>query len=305
MLASLSRFCLLLLLAGSWFAAAPVRAESPKSEDSPREIVSFTRGPSGTNRVALTFDDGPHPRLTPQLLTMLEAEGVTATFFLLGVQVRQNPELARKIVEQGHEIANHSHSHANLSRADRAAIKKEIAGTQDLIEETTGVRPRLFRAPYGLVNAAVRETLLEHDLELVGWAVDPRDWERTRTPDMITKFILDNAAGGDIILLHDIHSRSIASVIPVIHGLKAKGFEFTTAGDLIAQRRDEMKREAELAAAGLLSPARATGAAGAASTPPRRPNLPSSRSAAPRSSATTPIPLPPPKPRPPPRPDPF
>jgi peptidoglycan-N-acetylglucosamine deacetylase len=290
MLASLSRFCLLLLLAGSWFAVAPVRAESPKSEDSPREIVSFTRGPSGTNRVALTFDDGPHPRLTPQLLTMLEAEGVTATFFLLGVQVSQNPELARKLVEHGHEIANHSHSHANLARADRAAIKKEIAGTQDLIEEVTGIRPRLFRAPYGSVSAAVREALLEEDLELVGWAVDPRDWERTRTPDVITKFILDNAADGDIILLHDIHSRSIASVIPVIHGLKARGFEFTTAGDLIAQRRDEMKREAELAAAGLLSPVRATDAGVNAPPPAEPPVVPLGRSTLKRYDADSPPP---------------
>lgn len=208
-----------------------------------REIVSFTRGAADSKAVALTFDDGPHPKLTPELMEILRAEGVTATFFMLGSQVEKFPEIARSVAEAGYEIGNHSYSHSQLTKLDSAQIEREISGTQDIIEQATGQRPRVFRAPYGSVNGTVRKKLLEEDLELTGWAVDPRDWERGKTSEGISAFILAKASSGDIILLHDIHARSVAAVVSVIRGLKAKGFEFTTAGDLINQRRDEMLRQ--------------------------------------------------------------
>lgn len=217
------------------------------ADETEREIISFTRGPSGSSFVALTFDDGPHPRLTPRLLEILETEKVPATFFMLGNMIEKYPEVARAVATRGHEVANHAFTHDRLTRLDKETIRDEVVSTQALLEEVTGTRPRLFRAPYGAVNSAVRNELLDQDLELVGWAVDPRDWERGKTSEAIVAFILKHASGGDIILLHDIHTRSIDAVTEVIQGLKARGFEFTTAGDLIARRREEMKQQAELA----------------------------------------------------------
>jgi peptidoglycan/xylan/chitin deacetylase (PgdA/CDA1 family) len=214
-----------------------------------RKVISFSSGPAGSNAVALTFDDGPHPKLTPQLLEILKEEDVTATFFMLGSMIENYPAVARAVVDAGHEVANHTYSHERLPRLSEAKIREEIVRTQKLLEEAAGTKPRLFRAPYGSTNATVRDQLRDQNLELVGWAVDPRDWERGKTSASITAFILERSKGGDIILLHDIHSRSIAAVKEIIQGLKARGFTFTTAGDLIAQKREEMERLAEAAEA--------------------------------------------------------
>lgn len=221
--------------------------QSARADDAEREIISFTRGPSGSSLIALTFDDGPHPRYTPRLLEILEAEDVPATFFMLGNMIEKYPEVARQVSLQGHEIANHAFTHDRLTRLDEDTIHDEVARTQELLEEVTGTEPRLFRAPYGAVDTSVRNELRDQDLELVGWAVDPRDWERGKTSEAITAFILERTRGGDIILLHDIHRRSIDAVEDIIRGLKAKGFEFTTAGDLIARKREEMKELAKAA----------------------------------------------------------
>lgn len=236
---------LLFLMIGLLVAVRPAGLQAEEAE---REVISFTRGPSGSNFVALTFDDGPHPKLTPRLLEILEAEDVPATFFMLGTMIEKYPETARAVAMKGHEIANHAFTHDRLTRLDTATVRDEVVRTQTLLEKVTGTEPRLFRAPYGAVDSRVRKELLDQDLELVGWAVDPRDWERGKTSETITSFILEHADGGDIILLHDIHTRSVNAVVDVIRGLKARGLEFTTAGDLIARKRDEMRRDAELAA---------------------------------------------------------
>jgi peptidoglycan/xylan/chitin deacetylase (PgdA/CDA1 family) len=262
----------------AWSAAWPVAADDTSSAKAPRKIISFTAGPLGSTSVALTFDDGPHPKLTPQLLEILKSEGVPATFFMLGNMVEQYPDVARAVAEDGHELANHGHSHKQLTKLGRERIRTEISGTQDLIEEATGIAPTLFRAPYGSVNDMVRDELLNLDLELVGWAIDPRDWEKGKTSEQISAFILQNTQGGDIVLLHDIHARSIDSVVPIIRGLREKGYHFTTAGALIAEKREELKRIAEMPAA---SPSMASsrGVSAIEMTPAPPPVVPLGRSA--------------------------
>lgn len=263
------RFLTTAVLAWTLASVSATRADDAASTPAERSIISFTTGPAGSTSVALTFDDGPHPKFTPQLLEILKAEGVPATFFMLGNMVKQYPEVARAVAEGGHEIANHGFSHKKLTGLSRERIHEEISGTQELIEETTGIRPTLFRAPYGSVNETVRSKLLDLDLELVGWAVDPRDWERGNSSQKISGFILERTGGGDIVLLHDIHGRSIESVVPVIKGLREKGYHFTTAGALIAGKREELKRIAEM------PPVVATGGAvsyaGSAELPPAPP----------------------------------
>ncbi len=241
---SFARSLLAFLALGLVQSLIPVECAA---DDTSPKVISFSSGPSSSNSVALTFDDGPHPKLTPQLLEILKAEDVTATFFMLGSMIEKYPDVARAVAAAGHEVANHSYSHERLPRLSKSEIHEEIVRTQALLEEATGTQAKLFRAPYGSTNGTVRSELLEKNLELVGWAVDPRDWERGKTSASITSFILKNTRAGDIILLHDIHSRSVGAVEDVIHGLKSQGFTFTTAGDLIAQKREEMVRLAEAA----------------------------------------------------------
>lgn len=225
--------------------AAPGRIQADGEGTPPREIISFSRGASDAVAVALTFDDGPHPKLTPQLLDILKKENVPATFFMLGEQVEKFPDIAKMVADQGYEIGNHSYTHSKFTKLGRDEIRKEINDTQEIIERATGRHPVLFRAPYGAVNSTVKDELLKADLELTGWAIDPEDWKRGKTSDGIADFIVKHASAGDIILLHDIHSQSVGAVTAVIEGLRAKGLAFTTASDLIDGRREEMKHMKE------------------------------------------------------------
>ena len=102
-----------------------------------------------SQHIALTFDDGPNPRTTPIILEELRKRKIKATFFLVGEKVEKHPELAKRIVEEGHDIGNHSYTHINLANLDKQGVKKEIEFTQGIIKKTTGKRPVLFRPPYG------------------------------------------------------------------------------------------------------------------------------------------------------------
>lgn len=218
-------------------SAAAIGAEN--SEDAWHPI-SYTRGPKTSNKVALTFDDGPHPKLTPQLIDILKSEGVPATFFLLGDQVRKFPGTARAIRDAGFEVANHSYTHAKLTSVSKEQLATEIESTQDIIEEQVGIRPTLFRPPYGATDSRVKQMCEEHRLDIVGWAVDSSDWKRGMTEDSIAERVIRLSRGGSIILLHDIHSRTVRSVPAIIAGLREKGLEFTTVSELLAARKRDI-----------------------------------------------------------------
>lgn len=232
---------------GVWFNDKSGDKSGDKPGDrSPNEpdYHTYTRGPKGTDRVALSFDDGPHPALTPRLLDILSGRKVKATFFVLGDRVEKYPALARALTERGHEIANHGATHANLKKAPSELIRSELQRTQDSIEKVTRAKPTLFRPPYGATRREVFDRADAMGLTVVTWSVDPRDWERGKTADEVVKFIISNVEGGSIVLLHDIHSRTIDAVPRVIDGLRAKGFRFVTVGELIEDRKKERAREA-------------------------------------------------------------
>lgn len=220
-------------------APAPPRGRAARSE------AVITRGPAWTGAIALTFDDGPHPTLTPRLLEILKAEGVPATFFLLGDRVRLYPEVAARIAAQGFEIGNHSFTHADATMQTDDEIRAEVERTQTLIHEATGRRPTLYRPPYGKHNDALFAVLHEESMTVVNWSVDPRDWQRGETSESIRDRILGGAHPGAIVLLHDIHKRSVDAVPEIIAGLRAQGFTFVTAGELVAnETEDRIRRRA-------------------------------------------------------------
>ncbi len=184
--------------------------------------------------IALTFDDGPHPELTPKLLDILRQKGVRATFFVIGSNVAKYPEIARRIVAEGHEIANHSYTHPALTKIGMARVNDEIEKTCVAIEQATGRRPIAMRPPYGALNASVERSLLQdHGLDVVLWSVDPLDWRRPGASE-VTRRLVDGAQPGAILLAHDIHPGTIEAMPETISRLKAEGYSFATVSQLRA-----------------------------------------------------------------------
>jgi peptidoglycan/xylan/chitin deacetylase (PgdA/CDA1 family) len=199
---------------------------------------SVYRGPRSRRAIALTFDDGPSPS-TPALLDVLDTYGVKATFFQCGMHVRRLPEITRWVVEAGHEIGNHTDSHASLWLRPADFIEREIGMAQHAIEDAAGVTPILFRAPYGVRWFGRRAAQERHALLGVMWTVLGRDWNQPAPS--VTARLIRGADNGAIFCLHDGRERAItpdisntiAAVREVIPRLTAAGYAFRTVTELL------------------------------------------------------------------------
>ncbi|MFN3322287.1 MAG: polysaccharide deacetylase family protein [Bryobacteraceae bacterium] len=199
---------------------------------------SVFRGARTRPSVALTFDDGPSES-TPDLLDVLDQCGVKATFFQCGAPVRRLPEIARAVAEAGHEIGNHTYSHAALYLRSPRFIYEELLRAQDTIGEVTGIRPRLFRAPLGARWFGLRQAQERLGLLGVMWTTIGRDW--TLPAPKIAKRIQAGAEPGAIICLHDGRDTrpnpdvrpTIEAVRQVIPQLRDRGFEFETVSQIL------------------------------------------------------------------------
>lgn len=187
----------------------------------------------GAREVALTFDDGPS-EYTAQVLDILRAHRVQATFFLCGENAKSHPELVRRIQDEGHEIGNHTYSHAYLHLTSRARIAAEIDRTQDVLEKILGRRPRLFRPPFGVRWFSLWSVLRERGMTMVLWSI--RGYDGRLDSRSIARVILDQAHPGAIVLLHDgfetrppsqiDRSPTVAALPAVIEGLRKAGYTF-------------------------------------------------------------------------------
>jgi len=187
---------------------------------------------SGEKLIALTFDDGPNSTQTPLLLDILKAQGVYATFFVLGASARTHPDIVRRAAEDGHEIGSHAWSHADLTTLSAGSLISELVNTANAIEEITGSRPLVTRPPFGAYNDAVLEAI---ETPVIMWSVDPMDW-RFRDADTVYQNVINVAKDGDIILLHDVHNTSVQAAERIVAEFKARGFTFVTVSELIARR---------------------------------------------------------------------
>jgi peptidoglycan/xylan/chitin deacetylase (PgdA/CDA1 family) len=161
--------------------------------------------PSAGRDVLLTFDDGPHRRVTPQVLDRLREYGVRAVFFVVGRRIEQAPELLRRIVTEGHAIGNHSFRHERVRPLDLLGYRRDLLRCQALIERHSGTRPRLFRPPFGQLSPASLAAPLSLGLRTVGWSLDSGDW-RCKTAagaQQAADSILQRLMPRDIVLLHD------------------------------------------------------------------------------------------------------
>ena len=183
--------------------------------------------------IALTFDDGPNATLTPKLLDLLAAHHMKATFFVVGQNAADHPDILRRAVKEGHEIANHSWSHPNLGKMSDDAVRRELQKTDDAISAAIGKRPTLMRPPYGSITARQKSWIhQEFGYRIIIWDVDPLDWKRPG-PSVVTSRILKETHAGSIVLAHDIHPPTLEAMPATFDQLDRKGFKSVTVTELL------------------------------------------------------------------------
>src|SRR6266508_2789312 len=183
--------------------------------------------------IAITFDDGPSATLTPKLLDLLAAHHIKATFFVIGENVAEHPEIVERATREGHEIAYHSWSHPNFGKMSDEGVRRQLSRTDDAIKNATGVRPTLLRPPYGSITARQKRWIHdEFGYQIILWDVDPNDWKRPG-PAVVRNRILQETRPGSIVLSHDIHPGTIEAMPSTLDALEAKGFKFVTVSELI------------------------------------------------------------------------
>ena len=174
--------------------------------------------------IALTFDDGPDNKFTPQLLEILNDRGAKATFFILGEAAEKYPQIVKAAYDSGHQIENHSYDHPRFSKIDKNELQYQINNTNDIIYRITEEKPVYVRPPYGEVNDTVTEQV---SYSMMLWTVDPRDWEAEEA-DTVYNNIMANVYNGAVVILHDKNPSTHEALKRVIDELQAKGWKFVT-----------------------------------------------------------------------------
>lgn len=180
-------------------------------------------------KIALTFDDGPHPYYTEQLLDGLKERNVKATFFVLGKHAEEYPELVERMSKEGHLIGNHTYSHMQLSRQNGEAFKEELVKTSALIEELTGQEVQYVRPPYGTWDKKFEEEL---NMFPVLWNVDPLDWSSKNVAGIVQK-VKSKTKENSIILMHDEYKTTVTAALQIVDELKEEGYEFVTVEEIL------------------------------------------------------------------------
>jgi len=209
-------------------APGPAAATSPAQPQ-----ITFNSVHVDGPYIALTFDDGPSATLTPKLLDLLAAHHMKATFFVVGQNAADHPDILKRAFREGHEIANHSWSHPNLGKMSDEAVRREIQKTDDAIVAAIGRRPTLLRPPYGSITARQKRWI--HDdfgYRIIIWDVDPLDWKRPG-PSVVTSRILKETHPGSIVLAHDIHPPTLEAMPSTFDQLDRKGFKSVTVSELL------------------------------------------------------------------------
>lgn len=208
-------------------AAQFIRSEGEES------VYSWHKNSS--NKIALTFDDGPHPCYTEEILGILDEFDVKATFFVIGKNAEKYPDILQHVIDSGHEIGNHTFSHANLRALNEKNITEELERTQEIIYETGEYGTKLIRPPEGKYSPAMTKLAEKMEYSIVLWTVDTRDWAHTPS-DKIYDNVTKSIKSGDIILFHDGivgSSPTPEALRRIIPELKNMGFSLVTVSELL------------------------------------------------------------------------
>jgi peptidoglycan/xylan/chitin deacetylase (PgdA/CDA1 family) len=186
------------------------------------------RLPSARNAVALTFDDGPHPTYTDAVLDMLADAGVRATFFLVGRDVERHPQVARRIVAEGHAVGGHSYDHTVITGQSPAQLAADLRRCRGVIADATGRDTVLFRPPKGEVNFASIRRVCGLGYRLVHWSATFSDYLQDGTAPLLARIERNGVRAGDILLFHDHNPWTVEALAVMIPAWKQRGLQFAT-----------------------------------------------------------------------------
>ena len=222
----------------------PESASEVTSQEASEEATEVVSEPptEHTKKIAITFEDGPHPLYTPLILDTLSSRNTEATFFLMGIRAKEYDELTHRIFDEGHLIGSHTWSHPQLTRLNADALQNQMALASTSITEITGFTPFLYRPPYGIYNESVLTT---GDMPAILWSIDPQDLIY-KDSAYITNYVLDHAFDGAIILLRDTNPYTTQSLGNIIDGLEDKGFEIVTVDTLLGLTPENAKSQVRI-----------------------------------------------------------
>ncbi|MCI8799361.1 MAG: polysaccharide deacetylase family protein [Lachnospiraceae bacterium] len=185
--------------------------------------------PEDVKKIAITFDDGPHPSYTEQLLDGLKERGVHATFFVTGEHAELHPDIIERMADEGHLIGNHTYSHIQLTKNNREKFRDELIKTNEILKEIIGEEVQYVRPPYGSWDKSFEKEL---NMFPVLWTVDPLDWS-SRNVGRITEKIVSKTRENDIILMHDYYDTSVTAALKAIDELMEEGYTFVTVEEIL------------------------------------------------------------------------
>jgi peptidoglycan/xylan/chitin deacetylase (PgdA/CDA1 family) len=222
---------------------APQRVAAQENRAAAQDVgITFNSVHVDGPYIAMTFDDGPSATLTPKLLDLLAAHHIKATFFVIGENVAEHPEIVARAAREGHEIGNHSWSHPNFGKMSDEGVRSQLQRTDDAIKSASGSRPTLMRPPYGSITARQKHWIHnDFGYRVILWDVDPLDWKRPG-PAVVRNRILKETRPGSIVLSHDIHPGTIEAMPSTLDELESKGFKFVTVSELIRMQTPETPR---------------------------------------------------------------
>lgn len=184
-------------------------------------------------RIALTFDDGPHPKVTEQILNILDKYQAKATFFMLGSRVQYYPAIAKDVLARGHEVGNHTWNHPVLTKLTAEQVSKEYTSTAGAITQAIGQGPTVFRPPYGATNEMVNAQI---PVPVVLWSIDTMDWKH-RNAQQLLPYVQNNLHNNAIVLMHDIHQSTADGLDAVLAFLQSQGYECVTVSEIMKYRQ--------------------------------------------------------------------
>jgi len=190
-------------------------------------------GDPNKKRIALTFDDGPHPKVTEQILNILDKYHAKATFFMLGSRVQYYPDIASDVLERGHEIGNHSWNHPVLTKFTQEQVMKEYNTTDTEIKKAINHGATVFRPPYGATNDTINA---EIPIPVVLWTIDTLDWKH-RNAQQLLPHVKNSLHNNAIVLMHDIHQSTADGLEAVLAYLQVQGYEFVTVSEILPYRQ--------------------------------------------------------------------
>lgn len=192
-------------------------------------VIIEEEGVADSPKIALTFDDGPHPYYTEQLLDGLKERGAKASFFVLGKQAQAYPDLIKRMQEEGHLVGNHTYSHMQLGKNNREAFKAELVKTSEVLSELTGEEVQYVRPPYGSWDKGFETELMMFP---VLWTVDPMDWCSDDVAGIVRK-VTKKSKENSIILMHDEYKSSVTAALQIVDILQEQGYEFVTVDEIL------------------------------------------------------------------------